>query len=102
MISQRSELPIVTFSVKVYQALLVAYPAKFQQEYSDQMAQVFRDCCLRTVRQDGTNGMFKLWTVTILDLIQSVISEHTHKEVQMKKQMKPEDIILAGKALIWG
>jgi hypothetical protein len=31
-----------------------------------------------------------------------VISEHAHKEIEMKKEMKPEDVRLAGKALIWG
>ena len=102
MISQRAELPIVTFSVRVYQALLVAYPTRFQQEYGSEMTQVFQDYCLRTVRQGGTNGMLKLWMVTLLDLLQSVVSEHAQKEVQMKKEMNPEDIRMAGGALMWG
>jgi len=102
MISQRAELPIVALSVKVYQALLLVYPTKFQQEYGSQMAQVFRDCCLRTVRQGGTNGMIKLWAITLFDLVQSVISEHAQKEIEMKKEMKPEDIRMAGGALMWG
>jgi hypothetical protein len=102
MISQSTNLPIVAFSVKVYQALLLAYPTKFQQEYGSEMVQVFQDCCLRVLRQSGMNGMLKLWTVTLLDLIQSVISEHAEKEVEMKKEMKPEDIRMAGWALIWG
>ena len=85
MISQRAEFPIVAFSVKVYQALLVAYPIQFQQEYSSQMVLVFQDCCLRALRQGGTNGMLKLWAVTLLDLIQSIVSEHRHKEVDMSK-----------------
>ena len=102
MISQPAELPIVALSVKVYQALLVAYPTKFQQEYSSQMVQVFQDCCLRAVRQGGTNGMLKLWAVTILDLVQSIISEHRQKEIQMKKEMDPEAIRMAGWALMAG
>jgi len=102
MISQRAGLPIVKFSVRVYQTLLFAYPTKFQYEYGSQMVQVFQDCCLRALRQDGTNGMFKMWAVTFLDLIQSVISEHAQKEIEMKKEMKPEDIRMAGWALIWG
>ena len=102
MISKSTELPIVAFSVRVYQALLVAYPTKFQQEYGSQMAQVFQDCCLRALRQGGLNGMAKLWTVTLLDLIQSVISEHAQKEIEMKKEMKPEDIRRSGRALILG
>ena len=102
MISQPAELPIVKFSVRVYQILLFAYPTKFQYEYGSQMVQVFQDCCLRALRQDGTNGMLKLWAITLLDLIQSVLSEHAQKEIEMKKEMKPEDIRMAGWALIWG
>lgn len=102
MISQRTQLPIVAFSVRVYQALLVAYPTKFQQEYGSQMVQVFQDCCLRALRQGGTNGMLKLWAVTLFDLVQSVISEYRQKEVQMKKEMKPEDVRMAGWALMAG
>jgi hypothetical protein len=102
MVSKSTDIDLTTLSVRVYQMLLRAYPVKFQQEYGSQMAQVFQDCCLRAVRQDGTNGMIKLWAVTLLDFIQSVISEHAHKEVQMKKEINPEDIRRAGWALIWG
>src|SRR5688572_3201200 len=102
MTNKSTDLPIVAFSVRVYQLLLLAYPTQFQQEYGLQMAQVFHDCCLRTIRQGGTNGMFKLWVITLLDLAQSVIAEHMQKEAQMKKEMKPEDIRRAGWAFILG
>src|SRR5262245_22483298 len=102
MISQRVEIPIVVLSVRVYQALLVAYPIKFQQKYGSDMIDVFRSCCLRAFRRSGTNGMVRLWAVTLLDLIQSLLSEHAHKEIEMKKEMDPEIIRLAGGALIWG
>jgi len=102
MIRKSQDIASVVFSVRIYQLLLRSYPIKFQQEYGSEMTQVFQDCCLRTVRQGGTNGMIKLWTVTLLDLVQSVISEHAQKEIEMKKEMKPEDIRMAGNALIWG
>lgn len=102
MINKPTDLPIVTISAKVYELLLLAYPTRFQQEYGLQMAQVFRDCCLRTIRQRGTGGMFKLWVITLLDLAQSVVAEHMQKETQMKREMKPEDIRRAGWALILG
>jgi hypothetical protein len=86
----------------VYRFLLVAYPAYFQQEYGLEMAQIFRDCCLRTIRQSGTNGLIKLWGITLLDLAQSVVVEHMQKEAQMKKEMNPEDVQRAGSALAWG
>lgn len=102
MISKPLNNSILTISVKVYQTLLLAYPTKFQREYGSQMVQVFQDCCLRALRQNGSNGMLKLWAATLLDLVQSVISEHTQQEIEMKKEMKPEDIRMAGWALIGG
>lgn len=102
MISKPIENPIIAISVKVYQALLVAYPAKFQQEYGLHMVQVFRDCCLRTVRQSGKSGMAGLWAVTLFDYIQSVVSEHRQKETEIKKELKSEDLRMAGWALILG
>ena len=102
MIRKQSDIALISSSVRVYQVLLVAYPTKFRQEYGPHMLQVFRDCCLRTFRKSGTNGMFRLWAVTLFDLVQSVVSEHAHKEIEMKKEMKPEDIRMAGGALIWG
>jgi hypothetical protein len=85
MVSKSIDIDRIAFSTRVYQLLLHAYPTKFQQEYGAEMAQVFQDCCLRTLRQGGKNGMARLWAVTLLDLIQSVISEHTHKETDMSK-----------------
>ena len=101
MIGQSAKVPIVAVSVKVYQILLNAYPTKFRQEFGQDMVQVFQDCCLRTFRQSGSNGMARLWAMTIFDLVQSVISEHAQKELEMKREMKPDDIRRAGWALIW-
>ena len=102
MIRKPQDILSVVFSNRVYQLLLNAYPTKFQQEYGSDMVQVFQDCCLRAVSQGGMNGMVRLWAVTLFDLIQSVISEHAQKEIEIKKEMKPEDIRMAGWALIWG
>jgi hypothetical protein len=66
------------------------------------MVQVFQDCCLKAIRQGGGNVMARLWMVTLFDIIQSVVSEHAHKEIEMKKKMKPRDIRMAGWALIVG
>jgi hypothetical protein len=102
MMRKSLDHPMVAFSLRVYQVFLIAYPAQFRQEYGSHMMQVFQDTCQRAVRQDGTIGMLKFWALTLLDLIQSVISEHMQKEAQMKQEMKPEDIRTAGWALILG
>jgi hypothetical protein len=100
MMQGSTDITRVTFSVRVYRLLLNAYPAKFQKEYGSHMAQVFQDSCLRVMRQGGKAGMARLWMATLLDLIQSVISEHARREIQMKKEMKPEDIRKAGWVLM--
>ena len=95
-------IPVVVLSVKVYRALLVAYPTAFQQEYGPQMIEVFRDCCLRAFKHGGRKGIAKLWATTLIDLIQSLVTEHSQKETHMKKVMRPEEIRRAGWALMSG
>jgi len=102
MESRLIDITPVALSVWVYRMLLKTYPVRFQQEYGSDMLQVFRDCCLRTVHRSGPDGLAKLWLVTLLDLIQSVVSEHLHKEIEMKKEMRPEDIRRAGWMLMAG
>src|SRR5262245_19994573 len=102
MASKSTDLNLTMVSLKIYQALLNTYPKTFRQEYGLQIVHVFEDCCLKAVRQKGMNGLIRLWAVTLLDLIQSVISEHAQKEIEMKKEMKPEDIERAGSALMAG
>ena len=68
-------IPVVVLSVKVYRALLVAYPTAFQQEYGPHMIEVFRDCCLRAFKQNGRKGIVKLWGITLLDFIESLVTE---------------------------
>lgn len=99
MISQPEEHPGVAVSVRIYRALLNAYPTQFQQEYGAHMLQVFRDCCLQTVRQSGTNGMARLWALTVLDLFRSLIEEHSRKETDMTKS---KFIRLSGWSLMLG
>lgn len=99
MISKPIENPAVAISVKVYRALLVAYPARFQQEYGSHMVQVFRDCSLQTFRRSGIYGMFKLWAITCIDLLSSALAEHLQKENEMTRS---KFIKLSGWAFVIG
>lgn len=99
MISKPVENPIVAVSVRVYQALLVAYPTSFQQEYGSHMAQVFRDCCLRAARQGGMRGLVTLWAITFIDLLSSALAEHLQKENEMTRS---KFIKLSGWAFVFG
>ena len=85
MTGQSSDVRSVALSLRVYQLLLNAYPAGFQQEYGPAMVQVFQDCCLRAFRQSGTNGMVRLWAITLLDYLRSLFEQHAQKEIGMSK-----------------
>ena len=87
MSDKASIIPQISVSVRAYQLLLHAYPAKFRQEYGADMTQVFQDCCLRAVCQGGRNGMFRLWAFTLLDFIHSVFEQHLQKETDMSRSM---------------
>ena len=99
MIEKPMDIPLVSLSVRVYRLLLVAYPAKFKQEYGPHMLQVFGDYCTHVFRQNGVQGMFRLWAVTIFDLFQSLIEEHLQKETFMTKS---KFIRLGGWSLMLG
>jgi hypothetical protein len=74
MITRTTDFSPVDFSVTVYRLLLSAYPQAFRQEYGSQMLQVFRDLSIRAYRENGSDGIFRLWALTFLDLIKSVAS----------------------------
>jgi len=99
MTPKSTDSPIIAFSVKIYQVLLIAYPAKFRQTYGSHMLQVFRDCCLRAFRQNGTNGMLRLWAITLFDLLRSLIEEYLQKETFMTRS---KFIRLSGWSLMLG
>lgn len=76
---------LVALSLAAYQMLLFAYPGRFRSEYGPLMAQAFRDCCLRALRQEGPPGLLALWSLTLADWIKSVIEQHLLKGVHMSK-----------------
>jgi hypothetical protein len=87
------ETPILTSSVRVYRALLAAYPATFRREYGPHMLQVFRDSCLRTFAERGTAGMFRLWAITLFDFLHTMFEQHIQKEAGLSG---PQRIRMSG------
>ena len=89
----------VSFSISLYDLLLATYPAGFRHEYGPLMAQVFRDCILRSYHLDGLPGLLDLWIHTILDYVKSVIEEYLQKGIHMSKE---KFIRLSGWSLLLG
>lgn len=73
----------VTISTQVYRLLLAFYPAKFRREYGAHMVQVFRDCCLKTFHQSGSQGLLRLWAYTLFDWFKTIIEEQIQRGTEM-------------------
>ncbi|OGO37121.1 MAG: hypothetical protein A2W35_07280 [Chloroflexi bacterium RBG_16_57_11] len=56
----RRDPGLVALSNVIFRLLLFAYPARFRCEYGPHLAQTFRECCLRALRQAGPPGMLRL------------------------------------------
>ncbi|HAL15553.1 MAG TPA: hypothetical protein DCP32_02005 [Anaerolineaceae bacterium] len=80
---QLEESKSVKFSTMVYQALLELYPRNFKSEYSNLMAQVFRDSCLRAVDRSTPGGLLGLWGFTLIDTFVSIIEQYSNRGAEM-------------------
>jgi hypothetical protein len=66
----------VIWSVRLYRALLLAYPAPFRRAYGDEMARAFRDLCRDARRTGGAGSVFALWPGALRDLLLAAGAEH--------------------------
>jgi len=57
------------FSIQVYQRLLITLPNEFRQDYAQDMAQVFRDCCRHAYRCGGSMGVLSELVAGTFDLL---------------------------------
>ena len=80
-------------SVRVYRALLVAYPKKFRDHYETHMVQVFRDSFRDAYHHSGTPGLVDLWLHTMVDLIFTALIERISERSQY---------MLSPKVILWG
>jgi hypothetical protein len=96
----------LTFSTRLYEALLAVYPSEFRQAYGGPMRQVFRDCCRRALGEAGTSGLLALWARTLLDTVQTALEEHVQRGVDMSKakfiKLSGWALMLGGLALLLG
>jgi putative ABC transport system permease protein len=73
---------MIPFSIRLYRALLYAYPAPFRQEYAGQMTHMFRARCADEVSALGPSGLFLLWLEVLLDTAVTAPREHYFMLIQ--------------------
>jgi hypothetical protein len=66
----------VSYSVRLYRALLALYPQAHRREYGPLMVQVFRDMCRDAWHTGGHRALAGLWARTVIDLLRTATGEH--------------------------
>ena len=90
----------LSVSVRLYRALLVAYPKKFREHYETQMVQVFRDSFRYEYRRNGVSGVIDLWLHTCADLLVTALMERISERSQY--MFSPKIILWGGVAAAFG
>ncbi len=67
---------MIPVSVRLYRALLYAYPAPFRHEYAGQMTSMFRARCADEISTLGFAGLLLLWLQVLLDTLLTAPREH--------------------------
>jgi hypothetical protein len=63
-------------SVRLYRALIKAYPAAFCRQYGDEMTLVFRELATDAWSRRGWFGLACMWCRVLADLAGSVLRQH--------------------------
>jgi len=66
----------VSLSERLYQLLILFYPKEFRQMYRRDMLQTFRDCQRAARQQHGKQGVARLWSFLLRDLVTTIPGEH--------------------------
>jgi hypothetical protein len=70
---------IVRWSVRVYEKLILAYPAEFRKKYGGEMIDIFREIAADAWQRRGTVGLLAIGFRVLLDLARTVPQEHFAK-----------------------
>jgi hypothetical protein len=65
-----------SFGDRFYRGLLRILPFDFRSEFGDDMEETFREQRAATVQRQGSMGVFRMWWVTITDIVRMAPREH--------------------------
>ena len=83
----------LSVSVRIYRALLVAYPKTFREHYETQLVQVFRDSIREAYHHNRMSGVIDLWLHTFADLLVTAL---------MERLMERSQYMFSPKVILWG
>lgn len=91
--------PVLSLSIRIYRALLLAYPRAFRREYGALMTQLFRDQCRDVLRQDRRRDLLRLWRRTLIDTAVNA-SQARWAALQRIRRMSKRGLLFIGLALV--
>ena len=83
----------LSVSVRIYRALLVAYPKTFREHYETQLVQVFRDSIREAYHHNRMSGVIDLWLHICVDLLVTAL---------MERMMERSQYMFSPKVVLWG
>jgi len=74
-------------SERLYRCLLIIYPKKFRQAYSQEMVLTFRDGCREALQHYGIRGLVQWWGLIFYDLLITATLEHIKAVIALLKHL---------------
>jgi hypothetical protein len=93
----------MSFSQKLFQVGLFAYPREFRREYGPHMSQLFRDCHRDEQRKHGALGVASLWVRTAFDIARTAPAEqldYLGRENSFMSNLRKDALALIGSIAI--
>ena len=90
----------LSVSVRIYRAMLVAYPKTFREDYETHMVQVFRNSFRDAYHHHGMPGVIDLWIHVCADLMITALMERISEGSQY--MFSPKTIVWGGIASAFG
>lgn len=84
---------------KFFRLFLLAYPREFRRQFGPEMAQVFGDCYRAEEKTGKPIAIWRLWLLTILDLVRTAPREHLEnfgKDVSAMNNLRKDIVALLG------
>jgi len=89
-----------SFSCRVYEKLLFAYPSEFRHSFGPDLVQVFRDYYRAEMEGQGIVSVSRLWLYTLVDLISSAAKEHSERKNPFMNNLTKSLIAIFGCVLV--
>lgn len=91
----------INTSEQIYSFLLKLYPKSYRERFEEEMKYVFSQSLKDSYRENGENGVIKIWARVVLDTGKSLLREHLDNIKGGESMKKNRDILMQNKAFAY-